>query len=89
MIEQEKTMTAQVSIRDWIMQLTCAGIAVTAAIAAFGGAFYAFIVIMAVGERGALPFVALAGVATFCGIPVMAKWLNQHLLTAFSKRLKR
>ncbi|MEO8644933.1 hypothetical protein [Pseudomonas sp.] len=44
---------------------------------------------LAVGERGALPFVALAGVATFCGIPVMAKWINQQLLTAFSKRLKR
>lgn len=34
---------------------------------------------------GKLAFAALAGVATFSGTPVMAKWVNDRTRWAFSK----
>lgn len=77
-----------ITMPEWGIKLTCAVIAGTAAIAAFGGAFYAFIVVLAVGDKWALPFVAIALVATYSGIPVMAKWINQRLLAGFSNLLK-
>lgn len=75
-------------MQEWGIKLTCAVIAGTAAIAAFSGAFYAYWVVLAVGDKWALPFVAISLLATCSGIPVMARWINQRLLYTFSKLLK-
>lgn len=80
---------SKITMPPWGIKLTCAVIAGTAAISAFIGAFYAFLVVLAVGDKWALPFVAIALVATYSGIPVMAKWINERLLAALSILSKR
>jgi len=84
----KQKIECQRSMREWGIKSTCAVIAGAAAITAFVGAFYAFIVVLAVGDKWALPFVAIALVATYSGIPVMVKWINQRLLAALSNLLE-
>jgi hypothetical protein len=77
------------TMKGWAILVVSAVIALHVAVASCIGAAYAFVAV-ALGDTsdGKLALVALAGVATFSGVPVMAKWVNDRAFWAFSKLFK-
>lgn len=75
-------------LRSWGIRLISAVVAVHVAICALIGAVYVFSpAALAAGEGGELAFVALAFIATVCGFPTLAMWVNGRMLWLFSKLL--
>lgn len=65
------------SFKTWAVKAFSALAGLTTAIAAIFGAWYVFPPTILFDR---FPFVALTFVATFCGIPVMAKWVTVRML---------
>lgn len=83
-----QTNECPVTLRELATKLVCSVIAVASVLAACFGALYAYIVVLAVGDAWALPFVFFALLATYRGLPVMVESINQRLRAALSKVLK-
>lgn len=77
------------TMKGWAVQVVSAVIALHVAVASCIGAAYAFTpVVLGDTSDGKLALVALAGVATFSGVPVVARWVNDRANWAFSKLIK-
>jgi hypothetical protein len=82
-------METEISLKGWALKLFSVGVAMIVCTMAWLGAVYVFLPsLLAESDHWKLLSITMTCAATFIGIPVMGKWVNDRLLRVFSKLLR-